>query len=71
MTPIETPVGTLYEIPASGVVAVSFDRNLSEAELQALRDNWRALSVGFPKLPRLIVLPKGARVCPPEMEPVA
>ena len=71
MTPIETPVGTLYEIPASGWVAVSFDRDLSARELGALRDNWRALMDHNPGMPKLIVLPTGARVCPPEMEPAA
>ena len=71
MTPIETPVGTLYEIPASGWVAVSFDRDLSLAEIEALRANWKALADHHPGFPKLVLLPTGARVCPPEMEPAA
>lgn len=69
MTPIETPVGTLYEIPASGWVAVSFDRNLSPPQLQALRENWQAFMDHNPGMPKLIVLPARATICPIEKVP--
>jgi hypothetical protein len=69
MTPIETPVGTLYEIPASGWVAVSFPKPISMQAIQAIRDQWKALMDANPGMPKLMILPTGATICPIEKVP--
>ena len=62
MTPIETPVGTLYEIPASGWVAVSFPKPLNLGEIHVIRDQWKTFTDANPGMPKLLILPTGAGV---------